>query len=358
MKTTPLAPSLPPPFSPALAAKIAAAQACFVSTTLGPLNLPSRLVLAPMAGYTSYAFRKLMTELGAALTTSELISANAIHYQNARTLQMLQTCGPHDGIQIFGHDREVLRAATILAQARQASFIELNLGCPVRKVAAQKAGAMLMAEPDFVEQIFADLTSTTKLPVSAKMRTGITQDQRNAPEILACAAKHHLAWATLHGRTKAQAYQGKADWDFIEDCAAKAKIPLIGNGDLTHPTQIAEKLTHSKCAALMLGRGALARPFLFLEAYLAWRKKDKDIVFTAADYQEVFGRLAFYINEEHQGQASRIAVLLQKYLMEMSAGFPGASSLRQRLGASGRDPAAITRLGQNYFSDLGTLARR
>lgn len=348
----------PPPFSAALQDKIAAARACFTPCKLGPLNLPSRLVLAPMAGYTSVGWRQLLTDLGAALTTSELISANAIHYRNSRTMQMITLCGPQDGIQIFGHDPALLAAATREADQQGASFIELNLGCPVRKVAAQQAGAMLMADPDLVQQILAAITGATTKPVSIKLRTGIDQTQRNAPQIIALAEQASLAWATLHGRTKAQAYQGAADWDFIESCAARAKIPIIGNGDLARPEQIAQRLTNSACAAFMIGRAALTRPFLFLEGPWQARHPGQTLPFTGTDYAEIWRRLGFYVAVEQAGQAVRQEILLRKYLMELAAGFPGASSLRQRLGAKAHTAAEVLGLGDAYFSQLQTLCRR
>ena len=348
----------PPPFSAELTDKIQKAKACFTPCKLGTLSLASRLVLAPMAGYTSVGWRRLMADLGAALTTSELISANAIHYRNAKTMQMITLCGPDDGIQIFGHDPTLLAAAAQEASQQGAAFIELNLGCPVRKVAAQQAGAMLMADPGLVKEILAAIKTATDKPVSIKLRTGIDQEHRNALQIIALAAEAKLAWATLHGRTKAQAYQGKADWDFIEACAAEAKLPLIGNGDLATPAQIAQRLKDSRCAALMIGRAALVRPFLFLEGPWLAQHPTGPLAFNGLDYAQIWRRLGFYVAIEQDGQAVRQEILLRKYLMELAAGFPGAASLRQRLGATPHTAEEVLHLGETYFTQLNTLCRR
>ena len=348
----------PPPFSEELQDKIALAQTCFVPCDLGAITLANRLVLAPMAGYTSVGWRQLMTDLGAALTTSELISANAVHYRNVKTMQMITLCGPRDGIQIFGRDPALLAAAAQEASQQGAAFVELNLGCPVRKVAAQQAGAMLMAYPALVQEILAAITAATDKPVGIKLRTGIDQEHRNAPQIIDLAAQAHLSWATVHGRTKAQGYQGHADWPFIETCAAQAKIPVIGNGDLTTPQQIAQRLQSSACAALMIGRAALQRPFIFLEGSAMAAHPAQPLNFTGLDYAEIWRRLGFYVAIEQEGQAVRQEILLRKYLMELAAGFPGAASLRQRLGATPHTATEVLRLGESYFTQLGSLCRR
>jgi tRNA-dihydrouridine synthase B len=303
---------------------------------LGPYQIQNRFVLAPMAGITHAPFRRLMCQLGAGIGVSELVSAKGIVYGNEHTLKMLTIHSQETnlrGLQIFGDDASDLAQAALVAEKQGAHFVDLNMGCPVNKVTKRGGGASLMRDPSELNNTFAKITDQLKIPFTIKIRTGWDHSQQNALEICQMAEKNKVTWVSIHGRTRAQGYSGKANWDFIEDCAKNSVLPIMGNGDLIDPIVVAEKLKKSHCFGLMIGRGILNNPFLFLESIEAYSKlyhvdhtQDLHGPFMAKDLLEVAYLFQGYLLEHFDER--KTLILLKKHFAWWIHSLPKASQFR------------------------------
>lgn len=288
---------------------------------LGNITFSSPLILAPMASITSSPFRILMEELGAGGTVSELISCHGINYQNQHTLDMLKV-DPREknvGIQLFGEDIKAMSEAAQIAQEYGAKFIDLNMGCPVRKVVSKGGGSALLKDPPKVASLIAAIKKSIDIPLTIKIRKGWDDSSLNAHEIVNIAYNEGCEFVALHGRTRAQAYSGEADWDFIEDVASKAALPIVGNGDISSDN-LEERLKNTNCKALMIGRAAMRDPFIFSD------KKDA----TKQDYYKVILRLLDLLTEKIDRERA-LLVQMRKHIQWLSSGFPGASAFRRQL---------------------------
>ena len=229
------------------------------------LYLDSPFVLAPLAGYTDLAFRLLCRELGAGLVFSEMISSHGLLYNQKKTWEMLQSI-PEERplvVQLFGSDPAIMAAAAARLSSLPIDMIDLNMGCPVRKVTKKGGGAALMKDPVRAESIIRAVCSASSLPVSVKFRSGYDADHINAVDFGQMAENAGAALLSVHGRTWAQAFGGRADWQVI--CAVKkaVAIPVIGNGDILTPAAGLSAMEETGCDAVMVGRGALINPWLF-----------------------------------------------------------------------------------------------
>lgn len=343
----------PAPFSAELNKKIAHFKAFMTPMKLGSVSFKSRLLLAPMAGICNIPFRLLMEDLGAGGTVSELVSCHGINHGNKRTLDMLKIDPLEDivGLQLFGEDIEAMKRAAEVAESYQPGWLDINMGCPVNKVVSKGGGSALMKEMEKLAPLFEGMRSGMKKPLSIKIRTGWDQDHRNAREVMKIARESGIEWVAIHGRTRTQQYTGFADWNFIEELAQEKILPLIGNGDLHHPLLVSERMRKSKTDALMIARGALRNPFIFLESldheYASKKKSD----FTGSDYWEVIDRLWYYVAETF-GDDRMLLVQARKLIVWFAAGFPHAAAFRAQVFATptAEDTYKIT---QDYFLSLG-----
>ena len=224
--------------------------------------------LAPMAGVTDRPFRSFMREMGCGLMTSELVSARALQENNRRSLQLMEFEEKHRpyGIQIFGEDPRIIGEGAKRAEEFGADFIDLNLGCPVNKIVKKGAGAALLKDLQKLKKVLNALKNSVQIPVSLKVRTGWNAESLNADQVAHIAYEEGFEWMSLHGRTRAQAYSGKADWDYIKKVQSQTPLKIIGNGDLVSGEQACLALKFSRCFATMIGRGCLNDPWIFLSA--------------------------------------------------------------------------------------------
>lgn len=342
----------PVPFCPELTAKIEKFQSFSSPMTLGKINFSSRLLLAPMAGICNMPFRLLMEDLGAGGTVSELISCHGINYGNQRTLEMLKIdpLEKNVGIQLFGEDPEAMARAAVVAETYGPKFLDINMGCPVNKVVSKGGGSALMREIQALAPLFEKVRSQIKIPLSIKIRTGWDANSLNAGEILKIAQESGIEWVAIHGRTRTQQYTGFADWSFIENLNEIKKLPLIGNGDLHHPFGVSERLQKTKCDALMIARGALRNPFIFLESLDPSYASQKRSQFHGKDYWEVINRLHFYITNTFPEERT-ILVQLRKLIVWFAAGFPHAASFRSQIFSS-QNLEETMKLTEDYFLSL------
>ncbi len=234
---------------------------------IGPWTIPGRFVLAPMAGISDAPFRKLCRRFGAALTTSEMTTADTRLWQTAKSRRRLDIdtdCEPRI-VQIAGSDPEQLAEAAVACVARGAQIIDINMGCPVKKVCSKLAGSALLQDEELVARILDAVVSAVDVPVTLKIRTGWDPEHRNGARIARIAENCGVQALAVHGRTRACRFKGVAEYDTIAEIKKSISIPVIANGDIATLEKSLEVLKLSAADALMIGRGAQGRPWIFQE---------------------------------------------------------------------------------------------
>ena len=226
------------------------------------------LFLAPMAGITDTVFRLICKEMGADMVYTEFVSANGIIRENKKTLNMMQFKDIERplGIQIFGDSASVLgKSAKIIRERFSPDIIDINFGCPVKKVVNGYAGSALMKDEILATKILESVSNSVKVPVTLKMRKGWDDNSLNAPKIAKIAENSGIKMITIHGRTRCQMYKGKSDWKFVKNVKSNVKIPVLVNGDITNKENLKQALKDSKADGVMIGRGSYGRPWIFEE---------------------------------------------------------------------------------------------
>lgn len=235
---------------------------------IGNVTIPNRVVVAPMAGVTNAAFRVICKDFGAGLVVCEMISDRGIMYHNQKTLDMMFV-DPKEhpmSIQIFGGSEATLvNAAKFVDQQTTADIIDINMGCPVNKVVKTDAGAKWLLDPKQVYHMVAAVTAAVSKPVTVKMRTGWDAEHVCAVENALAAQRAGAAAIAMHGRTRKQMYQGKADWDVLKRVADALTIPFMGNGDVRTPQDAARMLNEVGADAVMIGRAVEGNPWMLTQ---------------------------------------------------------------------------------------------
>jgi tRNA-dihydrouridine synthase B len=240
---------------------------------LGPLTLDPPAFLAPMTGITDVPFRRLVRDLGGALMFSEMVASRELLRKTKRSVRMIErdsATGIH-AVQLAGRDPEMMAEAARLNEAGGADIIDINMGCPAKKVVGSLCGSALMREIPLARRIIEATVAAVTVPVTLKMRTGWDDAHRNAPELVRIAQDCGVQMITVHGRTRAQFYTGRADWRFIRTVKQAVALPVIANGDITTYDDIDRCLEQSGADGVMIGRGAYGRPWFLGHAarYLA-----------------------------------------------------------------------------------------
>lgn len=236
---------------------------------IGNVEIKNQVVMAPMAGISNSAYRLIIKQMGAGLVYAEMVSDKAISYGNEKTIDMLYMKDEERPIaqQIFGSDKEsFVEAAKFIEKTMKPDIIDINMGCPVPKVAMRnQAGSALLKSPDKVYEIVKAVKNAVNIPVTVKIRSGWDSNSINAVEIAKTCEKAGASAITVHPRTRAQGYDGKADWNIIKEVKQNVKIPVIGNGDIKSCFDAKKMLDETGCDAVMIGRGLLGNPWLVKE---------------------------------------------------------------------------------------------
>lgn len=295
---------------------------------IGNVELENNLILAPMAGVTDLPFRLLCKEQGCGLMYTEMVSAKAILYKNRNTGPLMEVRPEEEpvALQLFGSDPEIVSDIAAQVEDGPYAFIDINMGCPVPKIVNNGEGSALMKNPKLVEQILTALVKKVKKPVTVKFRKGFDDDHINAVEIAKIAESCGVSAVAVHGRTRAQFYSGKADWDIIRQVKEAVKIPVIGNGDIFTPEDAKRMLYETGCDGLMIARGAKGNPWIFSRTlhYL-----ETGELLGPPDKEELKETILRHAQLQIQFKGEYLGLCeMRKHLSWYTVGLPHSSSLR------------------------------
>ena len=297
----------------------------------GNVEIPNPFVLAPMAGVTDLAFRRLCKEQGAGLICMEMVSAKAILYKNKNTEELL-TIDPREkpvSLQLFGSDPDIMSEIAKQIEERPFDILDINVGCPVPKVVNNGDGSALMKNPLLAGKIIEKTAKAIKKPVTVKIRKGFDDDHINAVEMAHIAEESGAAAIAVHGRTREQFYSGKADWDIIRQVKEAVSIPVIGNGDILTADDVIRMQDETNCDGFMIARGAEGNPWIFkqiLHYFETGEKLEKPSFAEVTDMILRHAQMQIGFKGEYTGIRE-----MRKHVAWYTAGFPHSAKLRKRV---------------------------
>jgi len=324
---------------------------------IGPYQLKNNLIVAPMAGVTDRPFRQLCKTMGAGMAVSEMVASNSLLWGSEKTLRRANHDGEVDpiSVQIAGADPAMLAEAARYNVDQGAQIIDINMGCPAKKVCNVMAGSALLKDEPLVGRILDAVVGAVNAPVTLKIRTGWDRGNRNAIQIARTAEQAGIQALAIHGRTRACGFSGEAEYDTIAAVKAEVGIPVIANGDISTPEQVKEVLDYTRADAVMIGRAAQGRPWMFREIqhYLETGER-----MASPEVDEIHRVLIAHLNDLYQfyGEYTGVRVA-RKHISWYTKGLAGSAAFRHamnRLETSAEQRAAVN----EFFAQLAERGRR
>ncbi len=300
---------------------------------IGNVYIKNPVVFAPMAGVSDTSYRKIIKDMNPGLIYAEMVSDKAIVFDNEKTMKMLIMDEKERPItqQIFGSDLDsFVKAAKIVEETMKPDIIDINMGCPVPKVALKnQAGSALLKNPQKIKEIVSSVVKAVKIPVTVKIRSGWDENSINAVEVAKICEEAGASAIAIHARTRSQGYSGKANWNIIKDVVNAVKIPVIGNGDVTSPELAKQMLDETGCSAVMIGRGAIGNPWLIKNCVDYLEKGNYDNNITVSDR---INMMKMHLNMLIEDKNERTAILeFRTHLMYYFKYLPNSKETKVKL---------------------------
>lgn len=318
---------------------------------IGPYKLKNNLVLAPMAGVTDRPFRQLCRQLGAGMAVSEMVSSNSLLWGSEKTKRRADHSGEDEprSVQIMGADPQMMAEAAKYNADSGAQIIDINMGCPAKKVCNVAAGSALMKDERLVGEILEAVVQAVDIPVTLKIRTGWDHDSRNGVQIASIAENAGIQALAVHGRTRADGYRGDAEYGTIATIKQTIEIPVIANGDITSPQKAAEVLDKTGADGLMIGRAAQGKPWIF-RSILHYLESGETL--PEPENEEIRDLLLGHLNNLYEFYGERTGVrVARKHISWYSKGQRHGASFRQRVNRVETTEEQL-RMTYNFFEEI------
>src|SRR5882762_466966 len=316
----------------------------------GPIRLEGRVLLSPLCGVTDSPFRMLARKHGAAMVFCEMTSSDGLVRKNPKTFELLHY-RPEErpiGAQLCGSDATVMAEAARMVADLGFDTIDLNYGCPVRKVIAREAGAAMLTDMDRLERVTSAVVNAVSLPVTAKIRIGWDQNSTNAPEVARALERSGVKWVTVHARSRSEKFTGEAHWDVIAEVKRSTSLPVIGNGDVKTPEDALRMIAQTGCDGVMVGRGSFGNPWLFERALRLLNGEDPG---PGPTPRERISTAIAHLHDLAQKKGDYAATLMRKHVAWYVRGLYDNSSLCREVNHC-TSPAEVEALLNRYLEKL------